>query len=52
MTVEERINKALEPLDKLISRARRLLDHPDAVALTEAYENSPDKDKINFNNPK
>jgi hypothetical protein len=53
MTQEERINKAIEPLDKLIAKTKKLLDHLDAVTLTDAYESlSEEREIINLNNPK
>jgi hypothetical protein len=57
MTVEERINKTIQPLDNAIMAFKKVIrhawpqEHPDATLLDEAYENSPDRDKINFNDP-
>jgi hypothetical protein len=51
--LEAKLNKDLEPLDKAIRNARKLLpryqDHPDAILLNKAYENLPVQ--INLNDP-
>lgn len=58
MTNEERINKAIEPLDNAIRTFKKVIrktwpkDHPDAILLTESYENlSSEKEILNINDP-
>ena len=44
------LDRLLQRLDQTIIKANRLLhDHPDAITLTEAYENMPVQ--INLNDP-
>ena len=53
MNVEELINKAIDPLDRLVRHARELLpeyrEHPDAIRLTKAHDAMPTHP--NFNDP-
>jgi hypothetical protein len=53
MTVEEKINKTIQPLDNAILQFKKIIreawpdEHPDATLMTEAYEQMPIQPNLN-----